>query len=373
MKIGPIDTQSRDGSIECSAVVESHSGACAAQRVWFRVAEEHAALVDASTANAFVAGLFLAAMAAGEDVQASDPICPALGGNLWSMSRIVGTWPRTPSWRVRPMSVRIHGPTAPSGASIAPTGVGCFFTLGVDSLFALLNEPAIDHLIYVVGYDCPLSNRPLRAEIERRVHDVSVRTGRTAVIVETNLREFTEPLVSWPSNHGAALAAAGLFLGGGLQRVHIASSDAYITRAPYGTHPDIDPLWSSARTRFVSQGTGFTRLAKIGQIAKDPLFRENVRVCWANRPGRYNCRDCMKCLRTMLQLRHWGQLETCSTLAGPMPWHILDTAIEPQHRWFIWEDLLKGFADDDEGRAARARVLAMLERSRGTRGDLARI
>ena len=125
--------------------------------VWFRVAEAHAALVDAATANAFVAGLFLAAMATGEDVQASGPICPALGGH--SVTHV----PDTKCYR-------------------------CEWTY--------------------VGYDCPLSDRPLRAEIERRVHDVSVRTGRTAVIVEPNLREFAEPLVSWPSNHGAALRSS---------------------------------------------------------------------------------------------------------------------------------------------------------------------
>ena len=365
MHISPIETRHREGTIERSAVITSDTGAFPSQNIWFRVSEEHSTLIDADSANPFVVGSFLAAMVAGEGIRSSDPVCPTLVANLEAIAQVVRDWPLTDSWQVRPGSVAVRAPYLDAARPLACAGVGCFFTLGVDSFFALLNEPAVTHLVYVSGYERgPIRNPLLRNEIERRIGEIAARTGRTAVIVETNLREFTEPLVSWPSNHGAAIAAAGLFLGGCLRHIHIASSDAYVTRAPYGTHPDVDPLWSSARTRFTSQGTGFTRLAKIGRIAGDPLFREHARVCWVNKQGRYNCRDCMKCLRTMLQLRHWGQLESCTTLAGPLPWHVLDSAVEPPHRWFIWEDLLPGFADDAEGYAARERVLAMLARSR---------
>ena len=140
---------------------------------------EHAALVDVGSSNAFVAGIFLAAMAVGEEIHCSDPACQTLIGHLDSISGVVHEWPMTDSWRLRPRDVAVHGPVLDATAPRGTTAVGCFFTLGVDSFFTLLDEPAITHLVYVVGYDVPLANRPLRNEIERRIGEIAVRTGRS--------------------------------------------------------------------------------------------------------------------------------------------------------------------------------------------------
>lgn len=171
-------------------------------------------------------------------------------------------------------------------------------------------------------------------------------------------------LVSWPSNHGAVFAAAGLFLGGGLRHVHIASSEASLSRASYGIHPDVNSLRSSGATRFASLGTDFTGLATIGRMAGDSLFREHARGGWVQKRAAPTietaCSACGRCANCVLgPTAYWGQLENCRTPAGPLPWHNLDTAGEPRHRWFIWEDPLAGCAQDAERRSERETVMKL--------------
>jgi len=40
---------------------------------------------------------------------------------------------------------------------------------------------------------------------------------------------------------------------------------------------------------------------------------DNLRVCWENRFGRYNCGVCEKCIRTMLNLEAAGMIEKCKS------------------------------------------------------------
>ena len=72
-------------------------------------------------------------------------------------------------------------------------------------------------------------------------------------------------------------------------------------------------------TTFIHDGTEATRLKKvISQIARSPLALEHLRVCFANEKSAYNCGQCDKCLRTMINLYVAGVLEQSSTF----PHHI---------------------------------------------------
>jgi hypothetical protein len=80
---------------------------------------------------------------------------------------------------------------------------------------------------------------------------------------------------------------------------------------PFGTHPLIDPYYSSSDLRVHHDGIELSRLDKVRLIADWPVALENLRVCnrfLAYEPGKLNCGKCEKCVRTMLELLVLGKL-----------------------------------------------------------------
>lgn len=363
MHISRVQVERSVSAITLSTTVSPASAGNQPFTLWFRVPRSFEHLVDDS-ANAFAACLFMVAMKLGEDLTFDSPVSMVLRNNLGLLTQKIKAWPRTDSWCMQVRNTLLHAPVPDEKPPNAASNLGCFFSLGVDSFFTLQAVPHINHLLFVGGYDIPLDDSPHLAEAHRHLEDVADKRGKQCVIMDTNLREVTDRFIGWEMNHGAALAGAGLVLGNGLSKILISSSDSYITRAPYGTHPDIDPLWSTERTVFVPYGTEYKRNEKIRALSGDTLFQEHVRVCWKNKAGRYNCLACVKCLRTMLQLKVIGELEHVPTLNGPIPIQALDKVIEPRHRWFIWEDLLLGLSDTREDRAIAVKITTMLKRSR---------
>ena len=92
-----------------------------------------------------------------------------------------------------------------------------------------------------------------------------------------------------------------------------------IRRAPpWGSHPLLDPLWSTEDIEFTHDGCEALRSAKIKAIARAPLALSTLRVCWANEQAEYNCGRCEKCLRTMIALHVVGALDRCTTFNQPL-------------------------------------------------------
>jgi hypothetical protein len=98
----------------------------------------------------------------------------------------------------------------------------------------------------------------------------------------------------------------------------IASSYAYAQLHPWGSHPLLDPLWSTEAVEFTHDGCEAMRSEKVKAIARSGLALSTLRVCWANEQGEYNCGRCEKCLRTMLALHVAGVLERCTTFRRPL-------------------------------------------------------
>jgi hypothetical protein len=81
---------------------------------------------------------------------------------------------------------------------------------------------------------------------------------------------------------------------------------------PYGTHPLLDPLYSSSDLRIRHDGIELSRLEKTRLIAGWDVALQNLRVCnqyRQYRSGRLNCGRCEKCVRTMLGLLAVGALD----------------------------------------------------------------
>jgi hypothetical protein len=71
---------------------------------------------------------------------------------------------------------------------------------------------------------------------------------------------------------------------------------------PYGSHPNLDKLWSSDSVAMVNFGVGYSRLQRVAAIREWPPLQGHLRVCWENLAETLNCGYCKKCLLTRLQL-----------------------------------------------------------------------
>ena len=83
---------------------------------------------------------------------------------------------------------------------------------------------------------------------------------------------------------------------------------------PYGTHPELDKLWSTETLTISSDGGEHDRIGKITSlVSKSPLALKHLRVCTQNIKGKYNCSHCFKCLMTMLYLEGASALSQSKT------------------------------------------------------------
>src|SRR3954451_9588871 len=80
---------------------------------------------------------------------------------------------------------------------------------------------------------------------------------------------------------------------------------------PHGSHSLVDPFFSSYDLKIRYDGTSLSRLDNLRLLADWQFGLDNLRVCNKQeqyQPGRFNCGECEKCLRTMLGLLAAGAL-----------------------------------------------------------------
>jgi len=191
-------------------------------------------------------------------------------------------------------------------------GVGTFFTGGVDSFYTLLkNFDEITHLIYVHGYE----NHEITSEIDK----IAEKFNKKVIEVETNLRDFSDPIVEWGLYIGSALATIGHLLKPVIGKIFIPSSQTYCNLFPSGSHPLVDPLWSSSNLKFIHDGSEATRIDKVALIADHEKALNSLRVCWKYLESGDNCGKCEKCIRTMINLKAINALDRCQTFPNTIP------------------------------------------------------
>lgn len=195
--------------------------------------------------------------------------------------------------------------------------VGAFFTGGVDSFYTFLkhNEEITD-LIFAYGLDIKLKDTVLREKVSKKIHEIASEFGKNVIEIETNALELFDYYVNWGKlGHGAALAAIGHLLSSSFHRIYIPSSYSYSNLFPWGSHPILDPLWSSDTLEFIHDGCEATRVKKVALISKYDIALHSLRVCWTNPDSVYNCGKCEKCTRTMINLKINNALYRCTTFS----------------------------------------------------------
>jgi hypothetical protein len=307
LEIDRLETGSSGGVAELSAFLRfgAHS-----RQIFFRTAHGPVA----TSGDPFVPAVVLPAMAGKFDIDLRFAISDEMVLAASRIQEMESAW--HPAWRIAKLN-----PSGNADLRRPSTGaVGAFFSGGVDSFYTLQkHRDEITHLIFVSGFDVPLHRSALRQLITRELRKTAEEVGLPLIEVETNLREFSNGLqFSWEEQHGAALAAVAHFLAPSFDKVYLPSSYALPFLLPYGSHPGLDPLWSSKSLTLVHDGIEATRFDKIGALRAWDTAVRSLRVCWQLVEGQYNCCQCRKCLWTMAFLRAHGILERATSFPRPL-------------------------------------------------------
>jgi len=266
-----------------------------------------------SSHDALLPITLMPAMRVGEDLDLPAGLSRQLTESVPLIQDILLTWDRY-QWDLGMSRVDVQAEARASCPAPTGRGVGCFFSGGVDSSYSVLkHRDEVTHLIFVHGFDVSLGQAALRSVVADALRSAAASLGKPLLEVETDLRSFSDPVVSWPAYHGAALASVALLLAPMLSKVYVPASDTFATLSPYGSHPLLDPLWSTEALTIVHDGCEASRADKVAAFATDSAPLEWLRVCWKNPGNAYNCGRCTKCVRTMVTLRMAGLLDSCPT------------------------------------------------------------
>jgi len=245
-------------------------------------------------------------------------------------------------------------PTAPTTSR----GVATFFSGGVDSWSVVSQYPEVTHLVFVRGLDLVERPTALVDDVERRLHAAAADLGKTLYVVETNVRELSNPLLPWDVYFASPLAAIALLLAPLFERVLVTGDADYETTVGRGVDPLIDHLWSTEELEIAHACGRYSRVERTGLIADDPVAQRALRVCWENLDGTYNCGRCRKCLSTMITLEALGKREPFSAFPPQLDLTAVGGVAAP-HMLVValWQDILdlvreRGRADLEEPVAA---------------------
>jgi hypothetical protein len=347
------------------SVVSRAASVEAASDLWFRTSGHPITPLF----DAVVPALLPMAMVRGASLTMDAPITRGVLRSAEKVQDLLNVW--WPHWhRVGIESTRTQ-PTAQCKPTDSQCGArqaqAAFFSGGVDSFYTLLqHHERLTHLIFVQGFDIPVSRTDAFAPAQAAVRQVADELGLTLIEVATNLRALTDPWVPWDLQCGAAMAAVAHLLAPGFDRILIPSSYSTACLFPYGSHPGLDPLWSTPALQIVHDGCEASRFDKVRAIGRWALARQHLRVCWQNTPGAYNCCACRKCQWTMLYLRASGDLDEHQRFAAPLDLEALAgfPIDNDDHRYRLMQVLsaLQGGACRDP--ALESAVRALLQRSR---------
>jgi hypothetical protein len=300
------------------------------------------------TGNPFVPTLLLLAGVLRERLRLEGTVSPLLLSRTKKVCELFRSW-----WGIEPVAVE-----AEPRAAERCTGEGnaAFFTRGVDSWYSALCDRAdghpgpLTHLLYAADLDRQYSP-PTRRRALALTREAAACLGLPLIPVSHNGRDLLDRFVNWERSHGGVLAGIGLALGGWIANVHIASSHDLNHLIPWGSNPDLDPLWSTERTALHLDGIEVTRTSKVKTIASSDFALSRLKVCWRADIDT-NCGRCEKCVRTQYALAIAGALERADVFLEPLTLEAVmelppladangESPAEP-----FWVELCEGFPDE---------------------------
>lgn len=282
------------------------------QSLWIR--SNRQGVVD--RADAFVAFSLLPAMKLRLPLVCDAPISSSLlEMGIPTIQRIYRLW-RIDEWNtaypefhnvvVRAEAITDCGPGA---------AVGSFYSGGVDSSFSLLEaSDEITDLLFIRDFEAVFP-ADQEAQAILGVKKVAQQMAKRPIIAQSNAKEVFADVVSWHHYHGGFLAGIALNLQNFFRKVHIPSTYSINQLPIWGSHPLVDPAWSTKALKVVHDRVDVSRLEKTAAIAEHPSLLENLRVCWK---PMHNCGTCPKCVRTLLTLQVLDRYEMGRPFERPL-------------------------------------------------------
>ena len=197
-------------------------------------------------------------------------------------------------------------PPSPNGG-----GTALFFSGGVDSAYSLdLDRARVGTLITLVGADVAATETDRVTRLCRTTRAVAEAEGMRHIVITTDIRSVSDRMIGWVEYHGAVLAAVAHLLGDEVGHCLIASSaDQATYLRPWGTHPDLDPLWASETVSFEHHALA-PRFSKIARILHRPHLMAGLRVCDHDDANCGTCPDCVFMLNALAVLDGFGRAPT---------------------------------------------------------------
>jgi len=267
--------------------------------------------------HAFLIGCIIPAMHYGEKRVVIDAeVCPALSEGLRTAMCWLRHWYYPPEKEIVTIEAKAQS-NLPSPRT--PERAGLFFSGGIDS-FATLRSNRIN---FPLGHPWSIKDGLLVYGLEQDIPEIfeyvkepllhaAAAAGVTLIPVYTNLYlEYRQEDAGnkWSFWYyefmGASLAAIAHAFSSRLTAVSIASDLDIPNQKPHGSHPVLDPNYSSIDLRILHDGITLSRFSKTRLIADWDVALQHLRVCnkyQLYQPGRLNCGKCEKCVRTMLSL-----------------------------------------------------------------------
>lgn len=306
------------------------------QEVYFETTAEYGADLHVNP-NSWLLCSALAAMRYGEKrIKIDAPISPEVKDGLINSMKCLLEWhggDNNPEGTLRDRQViSIEAPlqTEVLFPDKQPRA-GALFSGGIDALamvrdnhlnFASDHPRRIQDGILVYGVlEGENEQDPSFQNVVNAVTNMANDAGIELIQVYTNayahFRDLDRDFSFWRFEyHGSFLAAIAHAFAPRLSVASIASTYDFANLEPWGSHPLLDPLYSTTGLQVRHENAALSRLEKTKLVGEWDVALKQLRVCnekESYKEGNYNCGNCEKCVRTMTAFLSLGMLEHVAT------------------------------------------------------------
>lgn len=320
-----------------------------------------------ASADPFLVSFLIAAMILGEDLEVRGPVDPELVGRIEKdIIPLLRRW--FPS--LHAIELKCPDLQAPPSRTADAGGV-TGFSGGLDALYTTVrHRERLNWLLAAQGFDI----RDFQTLEWRKVFgDITVAAapfGRPLIEASTNVREIGHYQVLRPFDGNihpdvyrigpngpiapfmVALARCMMPF---CSRFLISSTEPYELLYPYGSHPLLDPMFSTSQQDIQHIGCEFGRIEKLEYLKEAcPECLQHLRVCWRASPRKPNCGRCEKCLRTLAEARLAGAEALIDSFDAPIDFNEMKLLTPGQIQMPYWEELATRAAAQGDHEIARA-------------------
>ena len=320
-------------------------------RLFYRFPDEYAPVGELD-ASPFLPPTLVWCLRHSENLTIDGPVSPRL---LCELDEIIGVYRSF-------FPASIHGSISVSAEAQQPSPgrelTVSLFTRGVDSWFAVLIalddrtlQPPITHAVYAPGFNSSGWSTELREAKARATERAAASVGLKLIRFESNINR----------HFGRGVFAIALSLGFKTALIPSGNMRGEIERQ--GTHPALDPRYSTERTEVLHYGDA-SRLQKVERLARSQPALDTLRVCrYDHLESDRNCGKCEKCLRTMLELHVVGALERCAAFEEPLTVANVAAVRDLKTMRHSWIEVLHALGDDDFDRRLAAAIRLVIFRN----------